>query len=63
MEQELFELDMERQYEDSAFELDSVNLDLQAESQQQISVQQELAYDHYLAEIMRIYYNPEFYSR
>lgn len=63
MEQELFELDMERQYEDSSFALDTVNCDLQCASQELVSAQVELVYDEYLAAIMRLYYNPEFYRR
>lgn len=63
MEQELFELDMERQYEDNSFQFDSVNCDLQCAAQDLVSAEIEAAYDEYLAEMMRLYNNPEFYSR
>lgn len=63
MEQELFQLDMERQYEDPSFELDSVNGDLQQAGQEVLAAQIELAYDEYLAAIMQLCYNPQRYSR
>jgi hypothetical protein len=49
----LWELDMERSYEDSAFFLDELNLELQATGQQEIDQQVELMYDDYLAALFR----------
>lgn len=63
MDQELFEMDMERQYEDSSFKLDGINLDLQCICQQKIIDQQQFVFDEYQAEMQRVCYNPEFYSR
>ena len=62
MEQELFELDMERQYEDESFALDEVNVRLQEVSNELMDEELELAYDDYMKAIMRAYYNPEFYN-
>lgn len=63
MDQELFEMDMERQYEDSSFELDNVNLDIQCICQQKNTDQQQFIFDQFQAEMQLVYYNPEFYSR
>lgn len=51
----LWELDMERSYEDSAFFLDELNLELQATGQQEIDQQVELMYDDYLAALFRAF--------
>lgn len=58
MEQELFELDMERQYEDDSFVQDEVNQELQQITESQIDDEVEAAYDEYLAEMFRLYYPP-----
>lgn len=62
MEQELFELDMERQYEDESFALDQVNLELQQATQEHMDAAIEAAYDEYVDEIMSMYHNPEYWD-
>jgi hypothetical protein len=51
----MWELDMERGYEDEAFFLDEINLELQALGQQEITEQVELMYDEYLAALFRAF--------
>lgn len=58
MEQELFELDMERMYEDNSFTLDQANLELQEAADEQVALEIEAVYDEYLDEMMRLYYPP-----
>ena len=51
----LWELDMERRYEDDTFFLDQVNMELQECAEQEIDAQTELEYDQYLAEMFRLF--------
>ena len=62
MEQELYELDMERQYEDQSFILDEINLELQAATERMVEDAIEAAYDEFLDEMMRLYYPPVEYN-
>jgi hypothetical protein len=49
----LWELDMERQYEDHAFFLDQVNQELQIVGQAALDAEVEQQYDEYLAALLR----------
>ena len=49
----LWELDMERQYEDHAFFLDQVNQELQIVGQEALDAEIEQQYDEYLAALLR----------
>ena len=62
MEQELYELDMERQYEDQSFILDEINLELQATTEESTEAAIEAVYDEFLDEMLRLYYPPVEYD-
>ena len=52
----MYELDMERMYEDDSFVMDGVNADLQLIAQEQQEAVIEAAYDEMLDSIMQLYY-------
>ena len=52
----MYELDMERMYEDESFTLDEANRLLQEETAVQLEEATELAYDEYLQSILSRYY-------
>ena len=62
MEQELFELDMERMYEDDSFSLDQANRELQELGVEQMDQLVEAAYDEYLDAMMSLYHHPDSYA-
>jgi hypothetical protein len=51
----MYELDMERMYEDETFELDMVNAELQLASQELQDADVEQAYDEMMASWLRMY--------
>jgi hypothetical protein len=51
----MYELDMERMYEDETFELDMVNAELQLASQELQDAEVEQAYDEMMASWLRMY--------
>jgi hypothetical protein len=51
----MYELDMERMYEDETFELDMVNAELQLASQELQEEEAEQAYDEMMASWLRMY--------
>jgi len=55
-DQMLFEIDMERQYEDPSWGLDYVNSELQLESGSATEEEIEAAYDEMLQSILQFYY-------
>lgn len=62
MDRVMYEVDMERMYEDDSFVFDGLNADLQIIAQEQQEAVVEAAYDEMLNSIMRLYYpqNDEF---
>lgn len=52
----LFEMDMERQYDDPSWGLDAVNAELQLESDSATKEEIEAAYDEMLQSILQFYY-------
>lgn len=56
MDRAMFEVDMERMYEDSSFSLDEINGLLQSIGQEMQAEAVEAAYDEMLDSIMRLYY-------
>ena len=52
----LFEMDMERQYNDPSWGLDTVNAELQLLSESAMDAEIEAAYDEMLYSIMNCYY-------
>lgn len=62
MDQELFELDMERMYEDDSFTLDEANRELQEASAELMEAELEAVYDEYLTVMMRNFLDPYAYS-
>ena len=62
MDRVMYEVDMERMYEDDSFVFDGLNADLQLIAQEQQEAVVEAAYDEMLNSIMRLYYpqNDEF---
>lgn len=62
MDRVMYEVDMERMYEDDSFVFDGLNADLQLIAQEQQEAVVEAAYDEMLDSIMRLYYpqNDEF---
>ena len=52
----LFEMDMERQYNDPSWGLDTVNSELQLLSESAMDAEIEAAYDEMLYSIMNCYY-------
>ena len=55
----LFEMDMERQYNDPSWGLDTVNAELQLLSESAMDAEIEAAYDEMLDSIMNCY-NPKY---
>ena len=51
----MYELDMERMYEDETFELDMVNAELQEAAQDLQEEEAEQAYDEMMASWLRMY--------
>jgi hypothetical protein len=51
----MYELDMERMYEDETFELDMVNAELQLASHELQDAEVEQAYDEMMASWLRMY--------
>jgi hypothetical protein len=51
----MYELDMERMYEDETFELDMANAELQLASQELQDAEVEQAYDEMMASWLRMY--------
>jgi len=51
----MYELDMERMYEDETFELDMLNAELQLASQELQDAEVEQAYDEMMASWLRMY--------
>lgn len=62
MDRVMYEVDMERMYEDDSFVFDGLNADLQLIAQEQQEAVVEAAYDEMLNSIMRLHYpqNDEF---
>jgi hypothetical protein len=62
MDQELFELDMERMYEDDSFTLDEANRELQEATAELAEEELEAVYDEYMTALMRHFLDPYAYS-
>lgn len=56
MDQQLFELDMERQYEDDSFVLDPINSELQLVSSQRLEQHIDDLYSDWLASMTEKFY-------